>query len=214
MISYGVSPVRSIDDRRLEQTHRLHETAVKMNNLLDDILLIEQADAKKLKCEPSPVEVRSFCQGLIHEIVGGIVSDRGNANGEVGVETGVRLSVQPDVPDVMAYLDETLLRQILMNLLSNALKYSPSHPIVELEITVADRTLTFKVSDQGIGIPPGDLDRLFEPFRRGSNVGTVSGNGLGMAIVKQSVEIQGSNIEVWSRLGEGTIVTVVMERGI
>ena len=208
-ISDGVSSVRGIDDRRLEQTHRLHETAVKMNNLLDDILLIERADAKKLKCEPSPVEIRSFCQGLIHEIV----SDCEDGT----LETGVRLSVQPDVsdvPDVMAYLDETLLRQILMNLLSNALKYSPSHPIVELEITVADRTLTFKVSDQGIGIPPGDLDRLFEPFRRGSNVGTVPGNGLGMAIVKQSVEIQGSNIEVWSQLGEGTVVTVVMERGI
>ena len=214
VMSSGVPSVKSIDDRRLEQTHRLHETAVKMNNLLDDILLIERADAKKLKCEPSPVEVRSFCQGLIHEIVGGIMSDCENTKGEVGVETGVRLSVQPDVPDVMAYLDETLLRQILINLLSNALKYSLSHPIVELEITVADRTLTFKVSDQGIGIPPGDLDRLFEPFRRGSNVGTVPGNGLGMAIVKQSVEIQGSNIEVWSRLGEGTIVTVVMERGI
>ena len=208
-ISDGVSSVRGIDDRRLEQTHRLHETAVKMNNLLDDILLIERADAKKLKCEPSPVEIRSFCQGLIHEIV----SDCEDGT----LETGVRLSVQPDVsdvPDVMAYLDETLLRQILMNLLSNALKYSPCHPIVELEITIADRTLTFKVSDQGIGIPPSDLDRLFEPFRRGSNVGTVPGNGLGMAIVKQSVEIQGSNIEVWSQLGEGTVVTVVMERGI
>ena len=193
-----------------EQTQRLHETAVNMNNLLDDILLIERADAKKLKCEPSPVEVRSFCQGLIHEIVGGSVCD-----GEDGTtETGIRLSVQPDVPEVMAYLDEMLLRQILMNLLSNALKYSPSHPIVELDTTFDDRTLTFKVSDQGIGIPPGDLDRLFEPFQRGSNVGTVPGNGLGMAIVKQSVEIQGATIAVWSQPGEGTVVTVAMERGI
>jgi signal transduction histidine kinase len=101
-----------------------------------------------------------------------------------------------------------------MNLLSNALKYSPSHPIVELDITFDDRTLTFKVSDQGIGIPPGDFDRLFEPFQRGSNVGTVPGNGLGMAIVKQSVEIQGATIAVWSQPGEGTVVTVAMERGI
>ena len=205
------SSVESLsNDPHLEQTQRLHETAVNMNNLLDDILLIERADAKKLKCEPSPVEVRSFCQGLIHEIVGGSVCD-----GEDGTtETGIRLSVQPNVPEVMAYLDEMLLRQILMNLLSNALKYSPSHPIVELEITIGDRTLTFKVSDQGIGIPPGDLDRLFEPFQRGSNVGTVPGNGLGMAIVKQSVEIQGATIAVWSQPGEGTVITVAMERGI
>ena len=196
-------------DSRLEPTQRLHEAAINMNNLLSDILLIERADAKKLKCEPSPVEVRSFCQGLIHEIVGGIVSDPEDA----AAETGVRLVVQPDEPEVMAYLDETLLREILMNLLSNALKYSPSHPIVELEITIGDRTLTFKVSDRGIGIPAGDLDRLFEPFQRGSNVGTVPGNGLGMAIVKQSVEIQGGTVEVWSQPGEGTSVTVVMERG-
>ena len=171
---------------------------------------IERADAKKLKCEPSHIEVRSFCQGLIHEIVGGIVSDYDNEE----KKTGVRLLVQPDALTVMAYLDETLLRQILMNLLSNALKYSPSHPIAELEILILDRTLTFKISDRGIGIPTGDLDRLFEPFQRGSNVGTVPGNGLGMAIVKQSVEIQGGTVEVWSQPGEGTIVTVVMERGI
>lgn len=198
------------DDPHLAQTQRLHETAVKMNNLLDDILLIERADAKKLTCEPSPMEVRSFCQGLIHEIVGGSVRDGEDET----IEIGIRLSVQWDRPEVMAYLDETLLRQILMNLLSNALKYSPSHPIVELDITFDDRTLTVKVSDQGIGIPPGDLDRLFEPFQRGSNVGTVPGNGLGMAIVKQSVEIQGAEIEVRSQPGEGTIVTVVLERGI
>ena len=194
----------------IETTQRLHEAAVNMNNLLSDILLIERADAKKLKCEPSLLEIRSFCQGLIHEIVGGIVSDYDNEE----KKTGIRLSVQPDELTVMAYLDETLLRQILMNLLSNALKYSPSHPIVELEILILDRTLTFKVSDRGIGIPTGDLDRLFEPFQRGSNVGTVPGNGLGMAIVKQSVEIQGGTVEVWSQLGEGTVVTVVMERGI
>ncbi len=194
---------RVTPDKQLEHIQRIQNAAVNMNNLLSDILLIERADAKKLKCEPDWIELRSFCQALILELT---------RSAETEGAIHITFQVQPDRPDVSAYLDATLLRQMLMNLLSNALKYSLDCPVVELLLGVTDEGLTFQVTDRGMGIPDVDRDRLFEPFHRGSNVGMVPGNGLGMAIVKQAVEIQGGTVTVVSQVGVGTSVTVVFPR--
>ncbi len=194
---------RVTPDKQLEHIQRIQNAAVNMNNLLSDILLIERADAKKLKCEPTPIKVRSFCQGLISELTRG--DDR-------ETDGYVTLQVEPDLSEVWACLDEKLLRQMLMNLLSNALKYSRVPPIVELVLSVTADELVFTICDRGIGIPKVDLDRLFEPFQRGSNVGSVPGNGLGLAIVKQSVEIQGGTVQVLSEVGVGTSVRVTLPR--
>jgi PAS domain S-box-containing protein len=201
---------RVTPDKQLEHIQRIQNAAVNMNNLLSDILLIERADAKKLKCEPTNIEVRSFCHALLTELRSGVEDSTSPVNFEVNFE-GQSLETAMETA-IAARLDEKLLRQILMNLLTNALKYSQGKPMVQLLLTVTQQTLTFTVSDRGMGIPKVDLDRLFEPFQRGSNVGTVPGNGLGMAIVKQSVDIHGGEVTVESEVGTGTVVTVRLPR--
>jgi signal transduction histidine kinase len=107
-------------------------------------------------------------------------------------------------------VDKRLLRQIVTNLISNALKYSPNEGVVQ--VTLACRTGDFFliVQDQGVGIPVADRELIFDPFQRGSNVAGVAGKGLGLAIVKQAVSLHGGSIDLDSRPGEGAKVTVTL----
>jgi len=107
-------------------------------------------------------------------------------------------------------MDEKLLRQILSNLLSNAIKYSPPSSTVQMTASCQKGAVIFQIEDSGIGIPLEDQQRLFDPFHRANNVGTIPGTGLGMAIVKKSVDLHGGQITVNSKVGVGTVFTVTM----
>jgi len=138
--------------------------------------------------------VESFCQQLIEELQ----------------DSTHQLILVGDIQGLSASLDATMLKQILTNLLSNALKYSAAESTVRLEVDLQSTVVIFKVVDQGIGIPTQDLEHLFEPFYRGHNVNKVPGSGLGLAIVKRLVEMLKGQISVESQLDQGTTFTVVL----
>jgi len=104
--------------------------------------------------------------------------------------------------------DEKLLNHILINLLTNAVKYSPRGGEIRLELSKADDDLILRVSDQGIGIPEEDQKHLFEPFHRASNTQQINGVGLGLVIALTSVEAWGGTIACESAIGRGTIFTI------
>ena len=107
-------------------------------------------------------------------------------------------------------LDKRLMRQIITNLLVNAMKYSPSDKTVTVRLTYHNDTIVLAVKDQGIGIPAADLPHLFQAFHRASNVGVIQGTGLGLVITKEAIELQGGTIGVNSQLGVGTTFTVTI----
>lgn len=109
---------------------------------------------------------------------------------------------------VEARIDRKLLRHAIVNLLTNAIKYSPDGGEICLSLQCKDGEAVVCVSDQGIGIPAEDLPRLFEAFHRAGNVERFQGTGLGLAIAKQAVEAHGGCIEVESKLGVGTTFTI------
>ena len=100
------------------------------------------------------------------------------------------------------------MRQIIVNLLSNALKYSLDDKPVALTLRNSDGVLVLQVRDEGIGIPAADLPHLYQPFHRASNVGAIAGTGLGLTITKEFVELQGGTLRVTSEVGVGTTFTV------
>jgi len=100
--------------------------------------------------------------------------------------------------------DAKLLFQALSNLLSNAVKYSPGRGAIEVEAEVVADEAVVAVTDHGIGIPLGDLNRLFERYHRGSNVSGIVGTGVGLYLVKMAVDLHKGRIEVRSREGEGS----------
>lgn len=126
-------------------------------------------------------------------------------------EKGVALlsSVPRDLPPLFA--DERALRQILLNLLSNAVKFTPPGGRMEVTAAVTRNGMRLRVSDTGIGIPEGDLDRVMEPFHQVDNSHTrrYPGTGLGLPLVRALVDLMGGAFTLTSRVGQGTTATVL-----
>lgn len=107
--------------------------------------------------------------------------------------------------------DRMHLCYVAMNLLLNAVKYSPAGGAVRLEIRRDGASLAFSVSDEGVGVPADEVAQLFSPFFRASNVGERPGTGMGLAIVKKSAQLIGARVGVATRTGGGSMFTVTMD---
>jgi len=182
------------DTKHLKYIGQIQNSVENLLELLDNLLLIGKADAKKLKLQKKQIEIKNFCTNLVEEL-------------ELGTENN-RINLVSECPRLTANMDENLLRHILTNLLSNALKYSPNTSPVHLRLLPKSETVIFEIEDRGIGITSEDQQHLFELFHRGENVESIPGTGLGLAIVQKSVEIYGGNLTVSSEVGVGTTFQV------
>jgi signal transduction histidine kinase len=121
---------------------------------------------------------------------------------------GRGVGVAAPADPVVGRWDRARLERVVDNLVSNAVKYSPGGGAVEVSVVQDGRWAILTVRDQGIGIPPGDLHRVFERFARGGNVGGIPGSGVGLAAVRHIAEQHGGTVAVESAEGRGTTVTV------
>lgn len=110
--------------------------------------------------------------------------------------------------------DKKLLRNILVNLISNAVKYSPEHTTIKIDCIVEDKRLKISVSDQGIGIPEAEQKHLFGRFFRATNASTIQGTGLGLHIVNRYLNLIRGDITLTSEVGKGTTFTVLLNTNL
>ena len=110
--------------------------------------------------------------------------------------------------------DEKITRNIFINLLINAVKFSPNADKVFLNLKSNDSEVIIELIDQGIGINREELEHIFTPFHRGKNVSTIQGTGLGLAIVKESIALMKGKIKVESKVGEGTKFTITLPKSL
>lgn len=185
------------EEKKQDYFNRCRTAIVNMSQLLEDVLTINKAEAGKLAFSPALTHLSHFCEELVDEVRMGS-----------GTNHTVQFKRLGDCTN--SWVDKTLLRSILINLLTNAIKYSPSGSTVEFTLTCTDRIATFTICDEGIGIPVNDQPHLFELFHRASNVSTIRGTGLGLAIVKQCVEQHHGQIHFSSQEGVGTTFTVIL----
>ncbi|OUL27142.1 histidine kinase [Nostoc sp. RF31YmG] len=177
----------------------IEQKARSMSKLVDNMLMVNQIELDKTRFKPIPLDLLQFFCDLMdqtretlterHEL---IFNTSGNNNGFWG--------------------DRGLLQQIFVNLISNAIKYSPQGGSVEVYLAGTKSEVMFYIKDEGIGIPMADQQKLFQSFSRGSNVGTIPGTGLGLAIAKSCVELHGGSITLSSHIGQGTKVTVSLPK--
>ena len=185
------------EEKRSRNLRRIQSAAKTMAQLLSDILLLTRAEAGKLEFCPQTVDLQSFCEHLVEEV-------------KFNTQSQHHIIVQQQGTCDEAWLDERLLRAMLMSLLTNAIKYSPPESEIQLIIWGEQGHTRFQVSDQGIGVPAADQQHLFDSFHRGQNVKSFSGTGLGLAVVKKCLELHGGKIEVESQVGVGTTFSVEM----
>lgn len=184
-------------EKILKSLHRIECCAKNMTQLLEDILTINRAESGSLEFNPKRLNLEQFC---LHRVAQLQLLDSN--------QHPIILAIQGECQEV--YMDEKLLYSILNNLLVNAIKYSPQGRKIYFSLIGDQGEMTFRIRDEGIGIPAEDLPHLFEPFHRGANVGTISGRGLGITVAKKCLDLQGGKISIESEVECGTTVTVTI----
>lgn len=185
--------------KQLKHFGRIQSCVKHMTALVNDVLFLNQAEFEKLSCRPTPLNLAAFFQELIDERQASISNKHRLIFTHIGEEE--------------QFLgDAKLLRQILTNLLDNAIKYSPDGGIVSLELMLEETQVIFSCLDEGIGIPFAEHQNLFQSFSRASNVGTIGGTGLGLSIVKKCVDLHEGQIAVESVEGKGAKFTITLPR--
>lgn len=176
---------------------QIESTINYLTELLDDVLSVSKVDQEIIKCEISTVNIKYLINSFITEVK---AYDHGNHD--------IMLSF--DSCCEMLETDHKLLRHSVVNLLSNAVKYSPKKSPVYLRVLVENDTLKIIVEDKGIGIPENEIKHIFEAFYRTNNSVGVQGTGLGLKIVKRSIEVLGGSVSVESKLNEGSRFVLII----
>ena len=196
------APLSEEERRRFLQV--LAREAGRVGALTDDLLSIARTDAGGPQLDLGPVDVAEVVEHVRAAMTPIAGKDR-----EITLTTAVAPGVAP------AWADRDRLSQVLMNLVRNAITYTPDGGIVSIQLTGAgDSRIAMAVEDTGIGIEPQDLDRIFERFYRtdASRSRLTGGFGLGLAISRDLVEAMGGTIEAESRPGSGSRFTVLLRR--
>lgn len=183
--------------QRQERFDRIDDAVRQIDELIDDVMIFGRAEVGRLASGKETTDVPGLCERALDH-----VRALASANHE--------LLLQLRTPITTARVDPKLLRRVLDNLLTNAVKYSPAGGPIALEVDRVGERLTFRVSDHGIGISKKDQAHLGELFHRGENTGAIDGSGLGLAIARKAIETQGGSFEVESEVGVGTTVTVTI----
>jgi signal transduction histidine kinase len=182
-------------EKKLNYLKQIQESVQRMNGLLEDVLIIGAGEVGKLKMQPAELKIVDFCKQLIEEI-------QLSKNNRHVIYFKYETQLQNITTDVK------LLRHILSNLLSNAIKYSPAENPINFDLFGDSEEIIFHITDCGIGVPLEEQKHLFDLFHRASNVGTIGGTGIGLSIVKKSVDALGGNISFQSNLHTGSKFTV------
>ncbi len=184
-------------EETLQEIHRMTE-------LVDALLTLARADEGIAPLHREPVDLRA------------IVEEARETGELLAEQAGVQMEVTTPPEPVVLPVDRSRIRQLLLNLLTNAMKYTPAGGSVRMQLGQADGRVTLTVADTGIGIAPGDLPHIFDRFWRADSARTRTGGrpgaGLGLAICKWIAEAHGGAIEVQSRPGRGTTFTVTLPR--
>ena len=167
-------------------------------SLINDILDISKVEAGRMELQPGPVDLRFILQNAVS-----LVRER-------ATRQGISVAVDIDASVGAIEADERRVKQILFNLLSNALKFTPTGGRVTLTAARIDDAVQISVRDTGIGIKSEDQDRIFEEFQQAGPGKAVEGTGLGLALAKRFVEMHGGRIWVDSVVGTGSTFTFTL----
>ena len=172
-----------------------------LTTILNDFLSLDKLEAGCVERHPSVFAVDELASDLAQEM-------RSLA------KKGQRLLYEHHGKKESVFLDREILRNVLINLLSNAMKYSPEGAEIRFSTELQERGVVITVKDMGIGIPEAEQKHLFERFFRARNAGTIQGTGLGLNIVKRYLNLMGGTIDYTSQENVGTTFTVVLPRKI
>ncbi len=177
-------------DKRTRHVEKIKNSVKHLNDILEDFLSLGKLNEGKVEGQYSEFDLKAFLEDVIDEMKGLLKKGQTFVIKHEGTEN--------------TYSDKKLLKNIVINLITNAIKFSDEGKEVEVKSKITKDNMEIAVADKGMGISEQDLEHLYSSFYRGKNAVNVQGTGLGLHIVKRYVELLGGTIEVDSKIGDGS----------
>lgn len=181
--------------KRDKHVQRIKSSVINLNNILNEFLSLGKIEDGKITAHASEFDIKDLIRQQVSEMA------------EI-LKPGQKVNYVHTGKNIVS-LDVVLFKNILINLLSNAAKFSEENKVIHISTTVTDSQLAFSVKDQGIGISEKDQNHLFEIFYRATNAFNIPGTGLGLHIVGKYVEMMKGSIEIKSELDKGTEIKII-----
>ena len=190
-----LSKYTAYDDQEKRDKHiqRIKNSVNNLNDILEDFLSLGKLNEGKIDKKFEQVDLKAIVEDTIEEM-------------KAMLKKG-QYFVLNCSGDCTAYTDKKLFRNILINLISNAIKFSDEEKIITINGKVTDNKVVISVTDQGIGISEEDQEHLFSSFFRAANATNIQGTGLGLHIVKRYVDLLGGEVRLQSELNKGATIT-------
>lgn len=184
------------EENRLKHYNRIRNSVHSLTAILNDFLSLDKLESGRITPTLEEFDLKALIVDMIDELQ--LITKQGQT---------MVLHYQGGL---LVHLDKNMVRNICMNLISNAIKYSAEGKEVTISVDVASERIRMEVRDQGIGIPEADRQHMFERFFRANNATNIQGTGLGLTIVKKYLDLMGGDIWFDSELGKGSVFTIVL----
>jgi len=182
--------------KRDKHIDRIKSSVKTLTDILNEFLSLGKIEEGKVEVRAALFDISEFINGINNEM-------------NVLLKPGQEINYEHS-GNTNTYTDSSLLKHVLINLISNAIKFSPDNARIKISCKVDNENTTIKITDQGMGIPMADQVHLFERFFRATNVTNIQGTGLGLHIVGRYIEILNGNISYESELEKGSTFTIVL----
>ncbi len=182
-------------DERVEQNlTRIKSSVNRLTNILNDFLSLDKLDQGMVELTQGSFDMVDFIKEIVEEV-------------KVLRKKDQIIEISHEGTPIV-FLDQEKLRYIILNLLTNAVKYSPVGSVMKVITKNESEKILVQVTDQGLGIPDNEQTHMYKKFFRAKNAGSIDGTGLGLTIVKRYVELMNGKVTFVSKIGEGTTFTI------
>ncbi|MEP7114275.1 MAG: HAMP domain-containing sensor histidine kinase, partial [Ilumatobacteraceae bacterium] len=188
-----------IDEPTPEAIASLHDEVVRLRRLVADLETLAAAEAAGLRLDPVPVDLADIAHITV-DLLGPLAEER-------------NITIEIDAGPTPIHADPDRLQQIVVNLVANAVKFTPPRGTVTVTTTAGDRSAVLRVTDTGPGLSDDELPHLFERFWRGHAASNAHGSGIGLAVVAELVAAHRGTVVAANRPGGGAEFTVTLPSG-
>lgn len=189
----GKYTITEDQEKRNKHINRIKESVKHLNDILEDFLSLGKLDEGKVIAHPGEFDLQELIHDTTEEMKGLLKKNQNITYRHEG--------------DALIWSDKNLLKNILINLLSNASKFSEESDAIEVTSIIQTGIVRISIADKGIGIPTEDQEHLFSSFFRGKNAVNIQGTGMGLHIVKRYIDLLGGDVHLQSELNKGTIIS-------
>ncbi|MBA3680375.1 MAG: PAS domain-containing sensor histidine kinase [Bacteroidetes bacterium] len=183
-------------ENQVKHVSKIKTSINNLTDILNDFLSVSKLEEGKVENMPEEINLKTFMHEVITEMRSMALSNQ--------------IIIQEHTGSENAAFDKKVLKNILFNLISNAIKFSPEGGSIEVKTQVLNSSVKISIKDSGIGISKDDQKHLFERFFRAHNATHIQGTGLGLNIVARYVDLMGGTIDFESKENEGTVFTIVI----